>query len=126
MKHTVRLGVLLAVVGCGPEWKRLPTPAPATLAPNQRVQVWVRGDALHYWYSVVITRDSVTGIPYQPDSDLGYTGVRPTRIRGDTLRLGLALVTVDSICVGSFNKANYPLGVLGGVGIVLILATMRS
>ena len=101
----LRFALVLVVAACGPKWTPVtPTPMPYTPERNKRVQIWTHDDGIRYWYAVVITRDSVTGIPYNTSGDLGRGKPRP--IHGDTVRSSLPVSEVDSIRLGSYNSAN--------------------
>jgi hypothetical protein len=87
-------------LGCGPGWRRrdhlLEAPVPA----RQQVQVWQRDTAAR-WHGLVVTADSVSGIPFlQP-------------LRCDTCRILLERPAVDSIRFG--NPVG---GFWRGVGLV--------
>jgi hypothetical protein len=112
------VALLVAMVGCSPIWKPLvPTPTAWTPDPNQRVQVWVHGHSVCYWYSVVISHDSLAGRPYVWHSDLGGP-YAPSPLTSDTSRRRLALAAVDSVRLASFNPANIVMGV--GVAIAVV------
>lgn len=77
----------LLVAGCGGgliRWHRLdPTPL-GRRPPNQQLEIWSGGKAVH-WHAVVIGGDSVSGIPHQMPVDC------------DSCRSNLAWAEVDSI-----------------------------
>jgi len=100
------LVLLLVLTGCmRPVWTRItPVPVPYTLQRDKRVQVWVHHGSVHYWHAVIISQDSVSGIPYQVRADLASG--RPRLIDGDTTRYGLPLAEVDSIRLGRYNRGN--------------------
>jgi hypothetical protein len=57
---------------------------PTRLGRDQQVKIW-SGDTLSRWHAVVITADSITGVPYKMST------------KCDTCRLRLPLDAVDSI-----------------------------
>ena len=81
------LGVLLLLTGCGAGWHAI-EPSPTTVVPpRQQVRVYHAG-GMERWHAVRIGADSVTGIHW----------LNP--IEGDTGRLALPLVSVDSLRAG--------------------------
>ncbi|MGH7512620.1 MAG: hypothetical protein ACREOQ_06835 [Gemmatimonadales bacterium] len=61
----LRAAVLtLAVLGCAP-WARIPAPAPATLPPTARVQLWL-GHRVVVLRDVTVEADSIRGHPIDP------------------------------------------------------------
>ena len=57
---------------------------PTRLGRDQQVKIW-SGDTISRWHAVVITADSITGVPYK------------LSIKCDTCRVRLPLYAVDSI-----------------------------
>ena len=57
---------------------------PTRLGRDQQVKIW-SGDTVSRWHAVVITADSITGVPYKMST------------KCDTCRLRLPLYAVDSI-----------------------------
>ena len=57
---------------------------PKRLGRNQHVKIW-SGDSVSQWYAVVITADSITGVPTNMST------------KCDSCRLGFPLYSVDSI-----------------------------
>ena len=82
-----RLALLLLATGCYPGHWRPAEVTPRHFGHLQQVKIW-SGDSLYRWHAVVMTNDSITGIPYD----------MPTEC--DSCRVGLALSSVDSIDIG--------------------------
>ena len=81
-------GLCLALeTGCYPvHWKRGEI-KPMPLGRLQQLKIW-SGDTVFRWHAVIITYDSITGVPYKMST------------KCDSCRLGLRLSSVDSIRVG--------------------------
>ena len=105
-RHPTRLRIVaftLAVlaVGCHSEWRpRLEEPA--SIKPHDVVRIW-SSDAVAQWHAVVITSDSVSGIPYE------------TSLQCDSCRRSMPLVLVDSMKVSHATSAKAVLIVAGVV-----------
>lgn len=78
----------LVALGCGAGWHQPVSPVAGALPPRQQVQVW-RGGTAFQLHAVVVTADSVTGIPY----------TRP--VTCDSCRIGLPRAEADSIRLGN-------------------------
>jgi hypothetical protein len=90
LRFPTRVGLLVGLatlVGCGAGWRRQ-TMLPGVLAERQQVQVWHRG-LVERWHAVVLTTDSVRGIPF----------LRP--VDCDSCRITLPIAEVDSVRTGS-------------------------
>jgi hypothetical protein len=83
----VAILVFLALAGCGAGWHRPPSLEPGPLPLRQQVQVW-EGAQVDRWHAVIVTADSISGIPYL--SPLHCASCRTTRSRlaVDSVRLG--------------------------------------
>jgi hypothetical protein len=82
------LGLL---AGCGAGWHRVATVSPGEWPPRQQVQVW-SGTRSYQWHALVVTADSVTGIPFTRPVDCA--GCRGDLPRGavDSVRAGRPVV----------------------------------
>jgi hypothetical protein len=99
----------LALTGCSVAWHPLRSPAPGSLQPRQQVEVWTSG-RVYRWHGVVITADSVSGVPYW----------RPPSC--DSCRVALSRVAVDSMRTGDVGDATgRTVGLLLVTGAVLAL-----
>jgi hypothetical protein len=95
------------LTGCGAGWRSLPPLAPSELPPDQQVQVWSL-DRARQWHGVIVTSDSVSGIPF----------FRP--LSCDSCRRSVPRAEVDSLRVGSPSAGFWKsLGLLA-VGTVLL------
>src|SRR5437764_722073 len=72
---------------CGAGWHQMPQPMPTSLPVRQQVQVWQAGRMLQ-WHAVLVTSDSVTGIPFHKPVDCDSCRVSIPRSSVDSLRLG--------------------------------------
>ena len=75
--------LLVLAAACYPVQKRQEI-QPKRLGRNQHVKIW-SGDSVAQWYAVVITADSITGVPTKMST------------KCDSCRLGFPLSAVDSI-----------------------------
>ncbi len=80
-----RLAFVVLAVGCAQHWDpRLEQPTP--IKPADAVLIWSSG-TVEKWHAVVITSDSVSGIPYG------------TSLKCDSCRRSIPLGVVDSMKV---------------------------
>jgi hypothetical protein len=106
LRHLPLLLLSLPAAGCGGSWEAIRLPTPAPLRPGQQVQVWRQGTALRL-HGVVMTPDSVIGIPFlQP-------------LECDSCRVALPLATVDSLRAGDPEGGFWATAVLGMFGMVI-------
>lgn len=103
------LALLVIAAGCfQARWAREEI-KPGQLDPRQEVKIW-SGDSLARWHAVLITRDSITGIPYKMSTEC------------DCCRVGLPVLSVDSIRVGNPESfRDYLLFLLQGVSILALI-----
>src|SRR5437867_2141813 len=78
--------VLLAT-GCSGYWGRRPLDQPRPVEPKQPVWIWGGGEVMK-WHAVVITQDSVSGIPYQMCVHCYSCRRSVPRTRVDSMKLG--------------------------------------
>ena len=90
----------LTITACGAGWHTVPLGL-GPMKERQQVRVWHDGEA-ERWHAVVLTADSVLGVPFLE------------RVSCDSCQIGLARTQVDSVQVG-----NPTLGFWKGVGLVL-------
>lgn len=77
----------LVAEACGAGWRRT-NPQAGALKPRQQVQLW-QGGKVTRWHAVVVTPDTVSGVPF----------FRP--IDCDSCRASMPRSTVDSIRLGN-------------------------
>lgn len=107
---STRWGVtfLLLAAGCYPlHWARKDV-MPSHFGRLQQVKIW-SCDSVFRWHAVVMTNDSITGVPYYMPANC------------DRCRLGLEWSSVDSIHIGypASPRENVLLWVLGAGLVVL-------
>ena len=101
--RALSLLALIVVAGCYPvRWSPDP-PAGLRYGPNQRVKVFGR-DSVVVWHAVVVTRDSISGIPYKQ------------RTTCNSCRVSLPWTAVDSTLTG---HGNLFADVLGGIAFTV-------
>ena len=58
------LASVLLAAGCSTYWGRRPVDQPTPIDPGDPVWIWTKG-GVEKWRAVVITQDSVSGIPFE-------------------------------------------------------------
>src|SRR5213083_1526052 len=99
--------VLLAA-GCFNYWGRRRVDQPTPVKPYQPVWIW-SGGQVKKWHAVVITQDSVSGIPYRMS------------LKCDSCRRSMPRTQVDSIRLGYPTVAEY-VTFFGGLTILSAIA----
>src|SRR2546428_5073386 len=94
-----RLAFVLWAAACGQHWNP-PLEQPTPMKPSDAVLIWSSG-TVEKWHGVVLTSDSVSGIPYG------------TSLECDSCRRNIPLVLVDSMKVRHWTAAQTSL-VIGG------------
>jgi hypothetical protein len=82
--------LLLAVTGCTMQWRQ--TGISPTVAPKTVVEIWREDSAVH-WRALIVSPDSISGIPY------------PQPITCKTCRHSLARSDIDSVRVRRISDA---------------------
>ena len=81
------LASVLLAAGCSNYWGRRRVDQPTPVKPHQPVWIW-SGGQVKKWHAVVITQDSVSGIPYSvPLKCYGCRRSMP-RTQVDSMKLG--------------------------------------
>ena len=108
--HVSRFAFLLLAVGCsGGRWEPRRIDLPFPFEPSDVVWIWSAGK-VEKWHAVVITPDSVSGIPYTMALECGRC------------RRSMPRAQVDSMKVGPYQrKGPNALEVAGVVGAALLL-----
>ena len=102
-----RLAFVMLAVGCAQHWNpRLEQPTP--IKPADAVLIWSSG-TVEKWHGVVLTSDSVSGIPYG------------TSLECDSCRRSIPLVLVDSMKVRHWTAAKTSLVIAGAVAAALVV-----
>ena len=93
MTHPSRFAFLLLAVGCsGGQWAPRRIELPFPLEPSDIVGIW-SGGKVEKWHAVVITPDSVSGIPYR------------MALQCDRCRRSMPRAQVDSMTLGHETRA---------------------
>ena len=109
------IGLMLLQSGCGAGW-RTTRLEPRRLPTRQQAQVWSAGKA-RQWHGILVTTDSVSGVPYTQAPEC------------DSCRVGLARSTVDSIQLGNPSAGLWKSLALGGaitVGAALLVCKLET
>jgi hypothetical protein len=79
---------LLLLAGCATGGQHVPEPGPTpvALSPAQQVLVYRRGEVVR-WHAVVVSRDSITGIPYKMPTACADCRRALPRTEVDSLRI---------------------------------------
>ncbi len=109
MTHPSRFAFLLLAVGCsGGRWEPRRIDLPFPFEPSDVVWIWSAGK-VEKWHAVVITPDSVSGIPYR------------VSVKCDSCRRTIPRAQVDSMTLGYQTRAPKALEVAGVVAAALVL-----
>ena len=104
------LASVLLAAGCSNYWGRRRVDQPIPVKPHQPVWIW-SGGQVNKWHAVVITQDSVSGIPYRMS------------LKCDSCRRSLPRTQVDSMKLGYHTVPEY---VIEGAGIVAVLTLAEA
>lgn len=85
VRHLRAAVLALAAIGCAP-WARIPAPAPATLPPTTRYQLWLAGKAM-VLRDVIVEDDSIRGHPVDPLGGQSQAWVAVARAEVDSFRI---------------------------------------
>ena len=115
----LRTALLVLATACATQHRvPEPGPTPVTLSPSQPVLVYRRGEVIR-WHAVVVSRDSITGVPYKMPTtcadcrrSLPRTDVDSLRVRdraGTTRVLaGVAILTLVAGDVWMMAQPDHP------------------
>jgi hypothetical protein len=109
----VAAAILLAVMSCAP-WASIPPPAPGSLPPTEKLQVWIRGRSI-VLREVNISPDSIAGQRVVPLGPADWIVV--PRADVDSFR-------IEPRDQGSWFGAGFGVGLLAGV--VGLMALWRA
>src|SRR5262245_18344457 len=93
MRHFSYMALILLATGCS-HWEQRPLDEPTPIKPSVPVWIW-RGADVEKWHAVVITPDSVSGIP-----DSVPVMLYGTSLNCDSCRRSIPRAQVDSMKVG--------------------------
>jgi len=94
MMHFLLATSFLLAQGCATYWGWRPLDQTEELKPWNQVRIW-RGDTLQQWHAVVITQDSVSGIP------------KKKPLTCHDCRRSIPLTQVDSLKVGYTTRTQW-------------------
>ena len=80
------LAFVLLAAGCSSGWGRGPLGLPTPLRPRDVVRIWSGGE-VQKWHAVVITEESVSGIPHQMPVSCDSCVLRIPRTQVDSMKL---------------------------------------
>lgn len=114
IRHVSRLACVVLVAGCG-HWEQRRLYQPTPVKAGDPVWIW-SGGTVEKWHAVVITSDSVSGIPYA------------TSIKCDSCRRSIPWAQVDSMTLeyktgaaSARDVAKASLLLAGGIAALLLL-----
>ena len=111
LRSLLLLALALVQAACGAGWRRVEDPlAAARQRPRQQVQVWQAGRARQL-HSVVVTADSVSGVPYLEPPDCDSCRIAVPRAAVDSLRFG-------NSTAGLWRSVGLGAGILLGLAII--------
>ena len=107
-RNGILLATVLSIAGCTTalEWRPLHPPIPA--GRHDLVWIFSRGTA-YTWQAVVISRDSVSGVPYDMPA------------KCDSCRHSLPLAQVDDMRLGYLTHPDAPRDILRGAGVLTLV-----
>ena len=112
MNHLPGLAFLILSAGCAAHgvWAPRPIELPYPFQPSDVVWIWSSHQVkVQKWHAVVLTPDSVSGIPYR------------MALKCDSCRRSMPRAQVDSMKLGPPTRAPKPLELAGALGAVLLL-----
>ncbi|MEO8030844.1 MAG: hypothetical protein ABJC74_17905 [Gemmatimonadota bacterium] len=77
----------LVAAGCGVAWQRIGLPSAGRMEPRQVLEVW-HGREHPQWHGVILSTDSVSGIPFFQRLDCANCRRTVSRAEVDSLRFG--------------------------------------
>src|SRR2546426_305611 len=99
MMRCSRVAIVLLAAGCAGYWGRRPLDQPTPVKRASPVWIWTSG-GVEKWHAVVITQDSVSGIPYQMPVRCDSCRRSIPRTRVDSMKLGYRTLAEDVTEVG--------------------------
>ena len=88
MTRCLCLAFVLPIAGCwGNYWGRRPVDQPTPIDPGDPVWIWTRG-GVEKWRAVVITQDSVSGIPFESSRKCVVCRRSIPRVQVDSMKHG--------------------------------------
>ncbi len=87
MTRCLSIAFVLLIAGCAGYWGKRPLDQPTRLNPRNPVWIWTGGE-VEKWHEVVITPDSVSGIPFDQPLQCAFCRQSVPRTRVDSMKLG--------------------------------------
>src|SRR3989475_11297632 len=95
MTGSLCLAFVLPIAGCwGNYWGRRPVDQPTPIDPGDPVWIWTRG-GVEKWRAVVITQDSVSGIPFETSRKCVVCRRSIPRVQVDSMKHGYRTFAED-------------------------------
>ena len=113
MRPLSRLAFLLLAAGCHSGWEPRRIELPYPLEPSDVVWIW-RGGMVEKWHAVLITPDSVSGIPYRSSLTCDSCRRSMPRAQVDSLKLGHKTAPPKGV-------ARTSLEIAGALALVILL-----
>ncbi|PYP44746.1 MAG: hypothetical protein DMD50_13355 [Gemmatimonadetes bacterium] len=108
MTRYLCLAFVLLIAGCwGNYWGRRPVDQPTPIDPGDPVWIWTRG-GVEKWRTVVVTQDSVSGIPFEMSR------------KCTTCRRSIPRVQVDSMKHGYRTLAETVTDIVGPITLLIV------
>ena len=89
----------LATAGCGAGWRRVELPAGTEPPQRQQAQLWV-GDRSARLHGLIVTTDSISGVPYFQSPSCDSCRVTMPRTAVDSVRFGDPVGAVTASVIG--------------------------
>ena len=103
----LRFGLVLLAAGCSGYWGRRPVDQPTPVERHDPVWIWSGGEVTK-WHAVVITQDSVSGIPFEMSRKCARC------------RRGIPRVQVDSMKRGYRTLAETVTDIVGPASLLIV------
>jgi len=88
MTRSLCLAFVLLIAGCwGNYWGQRPVDQPTPIDPGDPVWIWTRG-GVEKWRAVVVTQDSVSGIPFESSRKCVMCRRSIPRVQVDSMKHG--------------------------------------
>jgi hypothetical protein len=111
------VAIVLLVAGCSGYWGRRPLDQPIPVKRSDPVWIWTRS-GVEKWHAVVITQDSVSGIPFDIPAQCELDAHRALAV--PSCRRAIPRTQVDSMKLGYRTFAQNVTEVVGVVALLTV------